>query len=119
MRLGWAAINGERPGSWTGSVYAASDVFDGRRPYLAIVTNVPSLCHVPASLACENGDTNWARRVAAFPVTYAEVSSVKETIEQAVDTIAVWGLYLLFYTVIVGALILGAYAMAQQIVLGG
>ena len=52
-------------------------------------------------------------------MTYAEVSSVKETIEQAVDTIAVWGLYLLFYTVIVGALILGAYAMAQQIVFGG
>ena len=47
------------------------------------------------------------------------VSSVKETVAQAVDTIAVWGLYLLFYTVIFGALILGAYAMAQQIVLGG
>ena len=47
------------------------------------------------------------------------VSFVKETVAQAVDTVAVWGLYLLFYTVIFAALILGAYAMAQQIVLGG
>ena len=39
---------------------------------------------------------------------------MRETIEQAVDTVAIWGLYLLFYTVI-----FGAYAMAQQIVLGG
>ncbi len=44
---------------------------------------------------------------------------MRETIEQAVDTVAIWGLYLLFYTVIFGALIFGAYAMAQQIVLGG
>jgi len=41
---------------------------------------------------------------------------VQEKVEQAVDTIAVWGLYLLFYTVIVGALTFGAYAIAQQIV---
>jgi hypothetical protein len=43
---------------------------------------------------------------------------VQENAEQAVDTIAVWGLYLLFYTVIFGALTIGAYAIAQQIVSG-
>ena len=43
---------------------------------------------------------------------------MQEKVEQAVDSIAVWGLYLLLYTVIVGALTLGAYALAQQIVSG-
>ena len=43
---------------------------------------------------------------------------MQENAEQAVDTIAFWGLYLLFYTVIFGALTFGAYAMAQQIVSG-
>ncbi len=43
---------------------------------------------------------------------------MRETIGQAVDTIAVWGLYLLLYTVIFGALIFVAYAAAEQIVLG-
>jgi len=42
----------------------------------------------------------------------------QEKLEQAVDAIAFWGLYLLFYTAIFGALTLGAYAMAQQIVSG-
>ena len=43
---------------------------------------------------------------------------MQEKVEQAVDSIAVWGLYLLLYTVIVAALTLGAYALAQQIVSG-
>ena len=43
---------------------------------------------------------------------------MQEKVEQAVDTIAVWGLYLLFYTAIFGALTLGTYAIAQQIVSG-
>ena len=43
---------------------------------------------------------------------------MQEKAERAVDTIAFWGLYLLFYTVTFGALTLGAYAMAQQIVSG-
>ena len=35
------------------------------------------------------------------------------------NTIAVWGLYLSFYFAIFAALIVGAYALAQRIILGG
>jgi hypothetical protein len=42
----------------------------------------------------------------------------KEQSAPSLDTIAMWGLYLVFYLVVFGALIIGAYATAQQFVLG-
>jgi hypothetical protein len=46
---------------------------------------------------------------------------VRAKIEQAallLDTIAVWGLYLVFYLVIFGALTIVSYATARRIILG-
>ncbi len=46
---------------------------------------------------------------------------MRARVEQAallLKTIAVWGLYLMLYFVIFGALTIGSYATARQIILG-